>query len=101
MQRHQVAIARGKVNDGLNAEMILDQPRQGNAAHAHTRHRAIGDIDAVHTGFLQQRRAFQYFAWIQTFGWIEFYTDDKFSGSKFLLQTCLRTLLRQDDLFFD
>src|SRR5260221_13441774 len=99
LQRHQVAVSRCKVDNCFDTQVILDQTREGNATHAYPRHWTIGNVDAINTGFLKQRRTLEYFGRIQTFGGIEFDTYNTLSRRQLFLPACRRTLLWQAYFF--
>ena len=53
LERHQVPVARGEVNDRLHTRPALYLRRKRQRAHPHRRHRIIAHIDAIHAGFAQ------------------------------------------------
>ena len=87
------------MDNGFQAQVILDQAGHGDTAHAHTSHGTIGNIDTVHTCLLQQSRPFQnlgriHLARVEAARRIEFDADDEFPCGKLFLQSCGRALPR-------
>ena len=78
--RHQVAVARGEVDDRLEAERLLQQPRQREATHAHARHRAVGDVDELDAQTAQILRAVEHLARVQSLRRIQLDADDEAPG---------------------
>ena len=80
LDRHQVAVARREVDDRLEVQPLQNQPRQRQAAHAHARHRAIGDVDELDALALQVRRAIQNLLRIQPLRRVKLRADDEAPG---------------------
>src|SRR5712691_10407701 len=77
LEGHQVAVSRGEVNDGLHAQVILNQASQAHTTHAYTSHGAVSDVDTISPGLLHHHCAFEYLGGVQTFGWVKLYADNK------------------------
>ncbi len=94
LQRHEVAVARGEVDDGLQVQVVAHQAGEGEAAHAHARHRAIGDVDEADAVLLEPGSAVEYLARIESLRRIQLDTDDELPGLQRVLQPCLRSVER-------
>ena len=86
LQRHQVAVARGEVDQRLDADPLLAQRREGDAAHAHPRHRAVADVDAVDARRFQQRRALQHLVRVDAARRIDLDADDELARANLARQ---------------
>ena len=78
---HEVAIARREVDQRLHSYALLAQRGEGDAAHPHTRHRAVADVDAVDAGLFEQRRSLQHLGRVGATWRVDLDADDEFSGA--------------------
>ncbi len=54
LERHQVAVPGGDVDDALEVQRVLDAEGDRHRAHADPRHRGVGDVDGVRAGLPEQ-----------------------------------------------
>src|SRR5207302_6256066 len=77
LEGHQVAIARGEMDQRLHSDALLAQRGEGDAAHAYAGHRAVADVDAVDPGRFQQPRALEHLVRVDSTWRIDFDADHK------------------------
>src|ERR1051325_6695537 len=75
LQRHQIAVARGEVDQRLDAHTLFGQRGEGDTSHAHAGHRAIADVDAIRASGLDQRRAFEHLGRVEAARRVDFDAD--------------------------
>ncbi len=68
LNAEHVAVAASVVQNGIDADLALDQKRKRLIAHARRSPRAVGDIYRVHAHRFQKARAFDLFATSMPFG---------------------------------
>ena len=54
LERHQVAVAGGQMDQALQAELLLDAERHRHGAHADSTGGGVADVDEVDAGLLEQ-----------------------------------------------
>ena len=62
---------------GLDADLLLDQYAEGEGAHPHARHRAIGDVDRIRAVLLRDPRAVEHLGRAEATRGIDFDADHK------------------------
>src|SRR3990170_2322469 len=77
LEREQVAVSRGDVEDRLQPQLLAEEDGHGERAHAHPRHRAIADVDAIDAGELQLGGASERPTRVQPPGRVNLDADDE------------------------
>ena len=84
LEGHQVLVAAGEVDQGVDPDLLLDHDRQRQRAHPHPGHRAVADVDGVRASVLDQLGARQMFRRVETPRRVDLDADDKALVVEFL-----------------
>src|SRR5439155_16526842 len=80
LERHQVLVAGGEVDQGVDANLLPDHERQRERAHADPRHRAVTDVDGVGTGSFDELSTGDAFGRIEAARRVDLHADDERAG---------------------
>ena len=86
LQAHEGSVARGVVNNRLDAHAQLNLHAEGEGAHAHARHGAVGHIDGVGANALGILGAFNLLLRRKCTRWIHLHADDELAGAQLAQQ---------------
>src|SRR2546430_2227152 len=95
LERHQVLVAGGEVDQGVDANLLPDHERQRERAHADPRHRAVTDIDGVGARSFDELSTGDALGRIEAARWVDLHADDERAGREPLREWCGRELLRR------
>src|SRR5579859_1526415 len=68
LDRHQVAVASGEVDDRLQVKMVAQEAGKGEAAHTYAGHGAVGDVDKLDTQALEMGGAVENLGGVEALG---------------------------------
>ncbi len=86
LQAHQRAVTGGEVEDGLDVHLLLDHGAEGQRAHAHPGHGAVGHVDGVRAHQLGVASALDLFLGREAPGRVHLHGDRKVAGVQLLQQ---------------
>src|SRR2546423_5816423 len=93
LQRHQVFVARGEVDQGVDANLRLDHQRQRQRTHPYAGHRAVADVDRVRARCFDKLRAGDALGGVQTARRIDLHANDEFVVAQILREWGRRQLV--------
>src|SRR2546422_3523315 len=98
LERHQVLVAGGEVDQGVDANLLPEHERQRERAHADPRHRAVTDVDGVGTGSFDELSTGDAFGRIEAARRVDLHADNERAGRQPLREWRGRQLLRRGEV---